>query len=43
MTVIEYDYVCGGKIFESLSLAIDYANKVCIKHGIILGIERIAL
>lgn len=39
--MVEYDYVCGGDVFESLELAIEYANYVYINQGIILGIERI--
>ena len=34
-------YTCGGDVFESLELAIEYANYVYIKQGIILGIEKI--
>jgi hypothetical protein len=34
-------YTCGGDVFESLELAIEYANYVYIKQGIVLGIERV--
>jgi len=34
-------YTCGGDVFESLALAIEYANFVYINQGIILGIEEI--
>ena len=34
-------YTCGGDVFESLALAIEYANLVYIQQGIILGIEEI--
>ena len=34
-------YTCGGDIFESLSLAIEYANVMYMENGIILGIEEI--
>ena len=34
-------YTCGGIIFNSLSLAIDYANLIYFEDGIILGIEEI--
>ena len=34
-------FTCGGDVFESLELAIEYANYVYIKQGIILGIEKI--
>jgi hypothetical protein len=34
-------YCCGGEIFESLSLAIDYANVMYMENGIILGIEEV--
>lgn len=34
-------YCCGGEVFESLSLAVEYANLMYIKQGIILGIERV--
>jgi hypothetical protein len=34
-------YCCGGDVFESLELAIEYANFVYINQGIILGIEKV--
>jgi hypothetical protein len=34
-------YTCGGDVFESLELAIEYANTVYMNQGIILGIEEI--
>ncbi len=34
-------YTCGGDIFESLELAIQYANNEYMRLGIILGIERV--
>lgn len=38
---METVYTCGGDEFESLELAIQYANYVYINQGIILGIEEI--
>ena len=34
-------YCCGGEVFDSLAIAIEYANYVYINQGIILGIERV--
>jgi hypothetical protein len=34
-------YCCDGDVFESLELAIQYANHVYITQGIILGIEKV--
>lgn len=34
-------YCCGGEVFESLSLAVEYANLVYMEQGIILGIEKV--
>ena len=34
-------YTCGGDVFESLELAIEYANTEYMRLGIILGIERV--
>jgi hypothetical protein len=34
-------YCCGGDEFESLELAIQYANHVHMTQGIILGIEKV--
>mgnify|MGYP003334570486 FL=1 len=34
-------YCCGGDVFESLALAIEYANHVYMNQGIILGIEKV--
>lgn len=34
-------YCCDGDIFETLEMAIEYANKVFIETGIILGIEKV--
>ena len=34
-------FTCGGDVFESIELAIEYANFVYINQGIILGIERV--
>lgn len=34
-------YCCGGDIFESIELAMQYANHVYMTQGIILGIERV--
>lgn len=36
-------YTCGGDVFESLALAIEYANYVYINQGIILGIDALTL
>ena len=38
---METVYTCGGDVFESLEMAIQYANYVYINQGIILGIEEI--
>jgi hypothetical protein len=38
---METVYCCGGEIFESLTLAIEYANYVYIHQGIVLGIEEV--
>jgi hypothetical protein len=34
-------YCCGGEVWESLALAIEYANHVYMTQGIILGIEKV--
>ena len=34
-------YCCGGDVFESLALAIEYANHVYMTQGIVLGIEEV--
>lgn len=34
-------YTCGGEVWDSLALAIEYANFVYMNQGIILGIEEI--
>lgn len=34
-------FCCDGEVFESLELAIEYANMVYMKQGIILGIEKV--
>ena len=34
-------YTCDGDVFETLEMAIEYANQVYMKTGIILGIEEI--
>lgn len=34
-------YICGGEEWESLSMAILYANWVYEKQGIVLGIEKV--
>jgi hypothetical protein len=34
-------YCCGGDVFESIELAMQYANHVYMTQGIILGIERV--
>jgi hypothetical protein len=38
---MDYVYCCDGDVFETLEMAIEYANQVYIKTGIILGIERL--
>ena len=38
---METVYCCGGDVFESLELAIQYANHVFMTQGIILGIEKV--
>ena len=34
-------YTCGGEEFDSLALAVEYANHVYMNQGIILGIEKV--
>jgi hypothetical protein len=34
-------YICDGDVFETLEMAIEYANHVYVKTGIILGIEEL--
>ena len=34
-------YICDGDVFETLEMAIEYANHVYCKTGIILGIEEL--
>ena len=34
-------YTCGGEEFESLELAVEYANHVYMTQGIVLGIEKV--
>ena len=34
-------YTCGGEVWESLELAIQYANHVYMTQGIVLGIEEV--
>ena len=34
-------YCCGGDVFESLELAIEYSNMMYMTQGIILGIEKV--
>ena len=34
-------YTCGGEVWESLELAVQYANHVYMNQGIILGIEKV--
>ena len=38
---METVYCCGGEVWESLELAIQYANHVYMTQGIILGIEEV--
>ena len=38
---METVYCCGGDVFESLELAIQYANHVYMNQGISLGIEKV--
>lgn len=33
-------YICDGDVFDTLEMAIEYANQVYCKTGIILGIEE---
>jgi len=33
-------YICGGFIWESYELAVEYSNFMYEKQGIILGIEK---
>ena len=40
---MNYSFTCGGFDFESLELAIEYANIMFIKQGIVLGIEKVLL
>ena len=34
-------YCCGGDVFDSLAIAIEYANFMYMNQGIILGIEKV--
>jgi hypothetical protein len=34
-------FICGGIEFDSLAMAIEYANNQYNQFGIILGIERV--
>jgi hypothetical protein len=34
-------YTCGGIDFDSLELAIEYANTEYMRSGVILGIEKV--
>jgi hypothetical protein len=34
-------YKTGGKLFKTLSEAVDYANAIHAQKGVILGIERV--
>ena len=34
-------FTCGGDVFESIELAIEYANTEYMRSGVILGIERV--
>ena len=34
-------FICGGIEFDSLAIAIEYANNQYKQYGIILGIERV--
>jgi hypothetical protein len=36
-------YTCGDIDFESLELAIEYANTEYMRCGVILGIEKVIL
>ena len=40
---MSYSYCCDGIEFDSLALAIEYANIEYMNRGIILGIERVIL
>jgi hypothetical protein len=40
---MNYSYTCGGIDFQSLDLAIEYANFEYMRSGIILGIEKVIL
>jgi len=34
-------YICDGDVFETYEMAVEYANHVYRKTGIILGIEEL--
>ena len=38
---VNMGYICDGDVFETLEMAIEYANHVYCKTGIILGIEEL--
>jgi len=40
---MNYSYTCDGIDFESLELAIEYANCEYKRIGVILGIEKVIL
>jgi hypothetical protein len=40
---MNYSFTCGGFDFESLELAIEYANSEYMRLGVILGIEKVIL
>ena len=40
---MDYSFTCGGIDFESLELAIQYANCEYMRSGIILGIEKVII
>jgi hypothetical protein len=40
---MNYSYTCGGLDFESLELAVEFANIEYMRSGVILGIEKVIL
>ena len=40
---MNYSFTCGGIDFESLELAVEYANIEYMRTGVILGIEKVII
>ena len=37
---MQYGYVCGGIIFTTYEMAVEYANHMYENRGYVLGIEK---